>query len=78
MANRIDQNADDARPQQRQGIGNADPGLQRSVDKAVPGGEKLPARAGENPVSQQVKKSTEQRDPQPGESTLQGGDTVER
>lgn len=78
MANRIDQNGDDVLAQQQQGIGNADPALQRSVDKAVPGDEKLPDRAGENPVSQQVKKSTEQRDPQPGDSTLQGGDTVQR
>jgi hypothetical protein len=78
MANRIDQNADAARAQRGQGNGNADPGLQRSVDKAVPEDEKLPNRAGENPLSQQVKKSTERRDPEPGDSTLQGGDTVRR
>ncbi|WP_027134578.1 hypothetical protein [Geminicoccus roseus] len=77
MANRIDQTADDG-TSKGGGSGNRpDSGLQHSVDKAVPASEKLPDRAGENPLSQQVKDSADRRDPKPGSSTLQGGDEVQ-
>jgi hypothetical protein len=77
MANRIDQTADDGKPKGGDSATRPDSGLQRSVDEAVPASEKLPGRAAENPLSQQVKDTIDRRDPKPGSSTLQGGDEVQ-
>ena len=53
-------------------------GLQQSVEKAVPDNEKLRDKSEQNPISQQIENATGQTDPQPGPSTLQGGDQVEQ
>jgi hypothetical protein len=52
--------------------------LQRSVNAAVPTAERLPRGAEENPLSQQVEHAAGESAPQPGATTFQGGDTVER
>jgi hypothetical protein len=56
----------------------ADDPLQRSVNAAVPTAERLPRGAEENPLSQQVEHAAGESAPQPGATTFQGGDTVER
>jgi hypothetical protein len=56
----------------------ADDPLQRSVNAAVPTAERLPRGAEENPLSQHVEHATGENAPQPGATTFQGGDTVER
>ena len=50
----------------------AEAALQRSVDRAVPDAEKLPGKASENPISQQVRESADKTHPKPGEETLKG------
>src|SRR3954447_470207 len=57
---------------------HADDPLQRSVNAAVPTAERLPRGAEENPLSQQVEHAAGESGPQPGATTFQGGDTVER
>jgi hypothetical protein len=76
MANRIDQTTGSgtSAPRPGQGDGNADPGLEQSVDRAVPDAEKLPGRGAENPITRQVEKAVDERQPKPGPSTLQGND----
>ena len=76
MANRIDQttSSGNAAAGKGKGDGNADPGLEQSVDRAVPDAEKLPGRGAENPITQQVEKAVDERQPKPGPSTLQGND----
>jgi|SRR5829696_1629876 acyl-homoserine lactone acylase PvdQ len=56
----------------------ADDPLQRSVDAAVPTAEQLPRGAEENPLSQHVEHAAGENAPQPGATTFQGGDAVER
>ena len=56
----------------------ADDPLQRSVNAAVPTAERLPRGAEENPLSQHVEHAAGESAPQPGATTFQGGDTVER
>ena len=56
----------------------ADDPLQRSVNAAVPMAERLPRGAEENPLSQHVEHAAGESAPQPGATTFQGGDTVER
>jgi hypothetical protein len=56
----------------------ADDPLQRSVDAAVPTAERLPRGAEENPLSQHVEHAAGEGAPEPGATTFQGGDTVER
>jgi hypothetical protein len=50
--------------------------LQASVDAAVPQGERLPAGAEENPLSQHVEDIAEGAPSGPGQSTFAGGDKV--
>ena len=68
----VDQASGGDRPTQ------ADDPLQRSVNAAVPTAERLPRGAEENPLSQQVEHAAGESAPQPGATTFQGGDTVER
>ena len=56
----------------------ADDLLQRSVNAAVPTAERLPRGAEENPLSQHVEHAAGENAPQPGATTFQGGDAVER
>ncbi|WP_159714727.1 hypothetical protein [Geminicoccus flavidas] len=76
MTNRIDQTTGSSASAERpgKGDGNADPGLEQAVDRAVPDAEKLPGRGAENPITQQVEKAVDERQPRPGPSTLQGND----
>lgn len=54
------------------------PKLRESVEKAVPQPEKLPRGPDENPLSEQVRETTEKRQPGPGRTTFEGGDEVEK
>lgn len=78
MMNPTDRRASEASTEPQDKDGHADPGLQDNVDRSVPDQEKLPDRAGENPISQQVKETIERRTPKPGSATFKGGDKVER
>src|SRR3954464_6516481 len=62
----------------RDRLTQADDPLQRSVNAAVPTAERLPRGAEENPLSQHVEHAAGESAPQPGATTFQGGDTVER
>lgn len=50
--------------------------LQSSVDAAVPQGERLPAKAEENPLSEHVEGIAEGAPSGPGRTTFEGGDKV--
>ena len=57
--------------------GEAEAALQRSVDRAVPPDEQLPARAAENPLSQHVADVAAGERPGPGGSGFEGGEAIE-
>jgi hypothetical protein len=56
----------------------ADEGLQTSVDSAVPRAQRLPRGADENPMSEHVKDVAGGQTPRPGNTTFEGGDSVQR
>jgi Protein of unknown function (DUF2934) len=56
----------------------AEDGLQGSAEAAVPEAEQLPRRAEESPLSSHVEGAAGGRNPQPGETTFEGGSRVSR
>ena len=58
-------------------LGGGEAALQRSVDRAVPPDEQLPACAAENPLSQHVAEVAAGERPGPGGSTFEGGEAIE-
>jgi hypothetical protein len=56
----------------------ADDRLQAAVDASLPKSERLPGGADENPLSEHVKEIAEGQRSQPGATTFEGGDRVER
>ncbi|MFO1046401.1 MAG: DUF2934 domain-containing protein [Geminicoccaceae bacterium] len=66
------------RPEGRQEAyrAQAEAELQASVDAAVPAGERLPAGAEENPLSEHVESIAEGAKSGPGRSSFAGGDKV--
>jgi hypothetical protein len=64
------------RPEGREAayLAQAEAQLQASVDAAVPEGERLPAGAEENPLSEHVESIAEGAKSGPGRTSFEGGD----